>query len=391
MTVRSTGASRSRRAVSSAEMVGGMLMDLPGRRRASSRRPRRGAGCRRRSASRASARRTAGCPRPPRRSGPRTVSSRRRSEQVLERPVRSPSPRAAASDDRDAFGRLLGPLGVLLQELAGATSTRGSSGASDSVDDVARAGRGTSAPPSGCRRSRRRAAAPGPVSSSNRRAAQNVSSTGNAASDRPIAAATRSAASPSSLAERRRAASTRAVSSGVVVADPGRLAHDLGQRPERDALAVGKAAPAQRRCAVAARSAGTPAAAGTSRRPPAPNTVTSWQARSRSAALESARRGPPALGSADDRRVEPSRHAVVAARRRIQSGRPEPRSALPLSSSGSTGSTSTASRTRRYVGSPIRISHGRRALLEPRGDVHRVAGDEPLTRRRRRRPRPRRC
>ena len=53
---------------------------------------------------------------------------------------------------------------------------------------------------------------------------------------------------------------------------------------------------------------------------------------------------------------------------------------LPLRVSGSTNSTLTASRTRRYVLSPIRISPGCGGLLQPRCDVDGISRREPLAR-----------
>ena len=52
--------------------------------------------------------------------------------------------------------------------------------------------------------------------------------------------------------------------------------------------------------------------------------------------------------------------------------------ALPFASAASTASASTASRTSRSVSSPSSTSPGVRRLLQPRGDVDRVAGREPL-------------
>ena len=54
------------------------------------------------------------------------------------------------------------------------------------------------------------------------------------------------------------------------------------------------------------------------------------------------------------------------------------RSALPLSSSGSTGSTSTRAATRRYVELADEHLVGRRGLLEACGGIDRVACDESL-------------
>ena len=55
------------------------------------------------------------------------------------------------------------------------------------------------------------------------------------------------------------------------------------------------------------------------------------------------------------------------------------RSSFPFSCSASTGSTSTASCTRRNAGVPDQNFAGRGSLLEARRDVHRVTGDEPLS------------
>ena len=78
------------------------------------------------------------------------------------------------------------------------------------------------------------------------RAAQNISWTGNCRPTRPIGRGDRSTTSalrsPTSAAELRAAASV-----GRVLADASRLAHDLGQRPERDAVAIGRQRPRRTR------------------------------------------------------------------------------------------------------------------------------------------------
>ena len=150
------------------------------------------------------------------------------------------------------------------------------------------------------------------------------------------------------------------------------LLEHLDHRPVGDPLAVGEAAAADdpsvdRGRATSATSRDLPT-------PASPTTVTSSQrcsARARCHACGAAR------ARARGRRSAP-RARAPAPRARADSRYAATGSALPFSSSGSTGSASTASRTSSSVGSPISISPGSRRLLEPRGDVDRVAGREPL-------------
>ena len=79
--------------------------------------------------------------------------------------------------------------------------------------------------------------------------------------------------------------------------------------------------------------------------------------------------------AADEARL---RAIAPAPRAPRPAGAPATGSALPFSSSGSTGSTSTAPRTSSSVASPISTSSGVGRLLQPGGDVDRVAGREPL-------------
>ena len=110
----------------------------------------------------------------------------------------------------------------------------------DRVEDVLDRGRGRSAPPSGCRRRARPAAVRCASISKSFRAPRRSRRSRKPRRESPIAAATRSrddlvvAASASIFAQRH--------VGRVVLADRRGLAHDLAQRPERDAVAVGEAA-----------------------------------------------------------------------------------------------------------------------------------------------------
>ena len=131
----------------------------------------------------------------------------------------------------------------------------------------------------------------------------------------------------------------------VALEDPSRLPHRLGERPEGDAVAVGQAATAEEapvrhpaRCTNSSMRRDFPT-------PASPTTVTSRQRRSATAPSSAPRRlssssSRPTIGASMRRgRSAPSRTATS---RYAGTG-----SDFPLSSSGSTSSTSTKSRTRR--------------------------------------------
>ena len=139
----------------------------------------------------------------------------------------------------------------------------------------------------------------------------------------------------------------------VLLGDPGGRLEDLADRPERDALAVGQAAALEDRRVVAqgrdelGGEAGLADAGGAQH-------GTSAQLRS-AVTFSSAARSPPS-SSSRPASAESSRREKPGARLDRQQAVGRDSSALPLSSSGSTAVTCTASRTRRSVSSPIRIS-----------------------------------
>ena len=168
---------------------------------------------------------------------------------------------------------------------------------------------------------------------------------------------------------------------GVVLVDDSRLGADrLGERPESDAVAVGEAAPGEHgrarrptraRNSVVSRDLPTPASPTGSRGAASERSIaSSMVVEERSSSVVAADEGrvasPRPLGGS---RTRTRRYAGTG-------------SDFPFSASGSTSSTSTASRTSRYVSAPIRTSLLAGRLLEPGGDVHGVAGDEPLAGRR---------
>ena len=151
---------------------------------------------------------------------------------------------------------------------------------------------------------------------------------------------------------------------------------DLDERPVRDPLAVREAAAAQDVCRVAdafeevgdearladagrAEEREEPARAARRRRPRS-------RARGAGARARVRRAAPPDGGRA----------ALLARAPRGAGGLD--RLGFPFSASGSTASTRTASRTSARVSAPMNDLARRRGLLEPRGDVDRVAGDERL-------------
>ncbi len=195
--------------------------------------------------------------------------------------------------------------------------------------------------------------------SSSLRTPQNSSPTGELAGTgrSPPRPARRSRASRSGRSSSEQRRGLRATSGVLVVVDAGRLADDLGERPERDPVAVREAAAAEdasRRSSSDARNSSirrdlpTPALADHRDEPAARRVDDATRVEAR------ARAGAPARSSRpDDRRVEPPRARRPRGRRRPRAAvRRRPGSALPLSSSGSTSSYSTAARVRRWVISP---------------------------------------
>ena len=176
-----------------------------------------------------------------------------------------------------------------------------------------------------------------------------------------------------------RASSTPATSASVAWSSAADLADDLAERPVGDALAVRKAAPDDDRRVAPRRRRGTRATSRDLPIPAAPTTVHELR-HSLAPRLARMRLAEPASSrdAADERRVDPrartrARPASTSSRRNAATG-----SALPFSSSGATASTSTARGRAACVSPPIRISPGCGRLLQPRGDVDRVAGDERL-------------
>ena len=126
------------------------------------------------------------------------------------------------------------------------------------------------------------------------------------------------------------------------------------RKPAHRALRSGRAPAQPRRGALSAR---------TDRVPPAPSNASRRRRCSRSRRRTVRRRPPRLLGPG------------TATRRNASTG-----SDLPFNSSGSTGSTSTAAaRELHGLRADVHLVR-RRRLLEPRRDVHGVAGDETLAR-----------
>ncbi len=161
------------------------------------------------------------------------------------------------------------------------------------------------------------------------------------------------------------------------IGDPCRLDRHLGDRPERDALAVGETpAGEQRRPSIDQRSelAGQSGLPDTRRAEDREEVARAIGNHALEGVEESraTARSRPIIGASSLRscpatpfRTETSRYAPTA-------------SALPFRASGSTGSASTASRDELERALPDQdLARGRR-LLEPGGRVDRVAGDEPL-------------
>ena len=212
--------------------------------------------------------------------------------------------------------------------------------------------------------------------SKNLRAAHDVSCIGKAALLRPIAEAIRAATSASGSSARELGA--RLLGS-ILEVDAGRLAHHLAQRPEGDAVAVGEAAAAndaRARAGTGDHLARQPrfADAGIADQGDEPRRATL-----RDLAQRLVDRLQLLL-AADDRRVGPP-HVAFAAAGRDQAIRRHP---LLL-----------ALELQRLDGLDLhRIAHQaigrvaevdlvrRRGLLEPRRDVHGIAGGELLVRRR---------
>ena len=246
ITCRSSEPSASRRAATSASTVGGMASspDEVGRDPAVALEPN-GAGLDR--ASRRSARRTAGCPR--RRSGSgRGRTPSRPAEQLVDDRVGLVGGERLEHDVLAVVA--LGPLGSRLEQLVAGRGEQQDRGPVRRCRAGGRAARGTSAPRRGCRRRSRPA---GGGSRSPRAACgspRTAPAPGNWAVDRPIAAATRSTTAVGSSV---RPATPRAISAifaerhveRVLVVDARRAADDLGDRPERDAVAVRQAATAE--------------------------------------------------------------------------------------------------------------------------------------------------
>ncbi len=163
----------------------------------------------------------------------------------------------------------------------------------------------------------------------------------------------------------------------VVVRDAGGLPHDLGERPERDPVAVGEAAPVER--AHVAAGAGEELAeqarladAGRAEhrhelRPALPP-----------GSLERVLQHGELVVPPDHRGVEPARDPLVAGDRHQAVGGDPVGLALQLERLHRHDLHGVANEPVRRVAD--QHLGDRRRLLQARGGVHRVAGDEPLTR-----------
>ena len=169
-----------------------------------------------------------------------------------------------------------------------------------------------------------------------------------------------------------RAASPRPVER-IVVGDPGRGLDHLGERPVRDALAVRERA-AARATVAPPRSRRTPDEAASCRCPGSPKTVKSCARRSRTArAYVFSSRSSSAL-AADERRSSGRRGAVVGDAGRRARPRPARRGRAPRA--GRESSSSSFPIVSRCAPGPITILPGSRGLLQPGGDVDRLARRE---------------
>ena len=241
----------------------------------------------------------------------------------------------------------------------------------------ARSARAAAPRPSGCPRRRARAAARRRARSAHSRAAHAISCwlrSPSTASSTPAARPSRSATASSS--QQARSFSTRLLD-GIVVGDPGRGLHHLGERPVRDALAVGEAAAGEHGRALEARDelAREPALAD-----------------ARLAVDREQVRAAVAHGALE--RVLEQLELVLAAderRRQRRDGRP-PRRGTPTARQTGSGVAEAAQLARargleldRADGEPVRAGADedlarRGRLLQARGDVDRLAGREASTR-----------
>ncbi len=300
-------------------------------------RPSSGGAGRRRSASRASPRRTAGCPRPPPGSGRARVGGQSSAPSRLStssmarlagRAARAapcvafslppPQPgRSSSSSGRAMHSSRIGASRVQSATCSIRSRNAGSAQwmSSNTTTSGARApgARGTSGPPR--------------TSSSRATGSTHADEAGAAAASRP----------PASVEDGRRSWSRAARGGSSSDRRSGRLVHHLGQRAERDALAVGQASAAQdrrgggraRRNSRTRRDFPTPAGPSSVNRCAVRSATRARKARSRSC---SSARGRPSASPGGGR--APRRPRGRPSRRYAGTG-----SALPFSSSGSTGST----------------------------------------------------
>ena len=262
---------------------------------------------------------------------------------------------STSSSGRGSSLSVTGHVGPLLGELGPCHAEQQDRRARARAARRARSGRGRSPRPTGCRRTRPRAAAPTRPASSVLRKAQAISSADVVAS-----------LSPSS----ERIAVAAVSSAGTTV----ELLQHLDDGPVRDPLAVGEAATADDRRVHRREQPPRRAVTCRRRRRRRPSPARSAARPARAATRPAGARARARVRRTACRAGAPARRAPVASRY-AGTG-----SALPFSSSGSTASTSTASRTSASVGCPISTSPGVRRLLQAGGDVDRVAGREPLLR-----------
>ncbi len=151
-----------------------------------------------------------------------------------------------------------------------------------------------------------------------------------------------------------------------------RLQHDR-EREVRDPLAVGDAAALEHRGTLADDAHELDGRAATCRRPPHRGWLTTLLVRDSSVYVEGLEQHLPARASGRRSVTRAVARAPGASGARSTTRYADTGSDLPFSSSGSSSSTVIASRTSRYVASPITISPRLRALLEPGGHVDHVA------------------
>ena len=178
----------------------------------------------------------------PRRCGRRSPGRvpMRPSSSPIIRPV---SPADSGCEHDQAVAVPFGPLRMAIEQLVPSRAEDEDRHGTRPSRRGGRAGRAASSPPRGCRRRSSRAAVRGRAPRAACATPQNSSATGNCPRARPIAAATRSTTAARSFSSTPSSSTRRpilAMAASTVSSDGdlGHATHDLGDRPERDAVAV---------------------------------------------------------------------------------------------------------------------------------------------------------